>query len=87
MANESLVMIKIAEELLSDPTGRGYAGKTAQEMADLLNNPYIIERIVKDEYLARVNSILLGIENAPNSVTAEQVEVLINLQKTTQGGI
>lgn len=34
------VMTAIRTEVQSDPMGRGYAGKTAAEIADLLNTPF-----------------------------------------------
>jgi hypothetical protein len=38
------LLARLRAELLTDPEGRGYAGKTAQEQADLLNAPWTVTR-------------------------------------------
>lgn len=78
----SLFMLELGKELLTDPAKRGYAGKTVEEIVDLVNNPYVVERIVKDEYPCRVSMISQGIEGASNFITSEQVQMLIKMQNS-----
>ena len=86
MADNSLFMLKLGQELLEDPAKRGYAEKTLEEIVQLVNAPYRIEKIVYDEYPCRVSVIGQGIENAPNFVTVEQVQTLIQMQTNYRGG-
>ncbi|MBU1871167.1 hypothetical protein KKF17_03565 [Patescibacteria group bacterium] len=53
-----------------------------EEIVDLVNNPYVVERIVKDEYPCRVSMISQGIEGASNFITSEQVQMLIKMQNS-----
>lgn len=85
MAVNSLFMVKLAEELLTDPTKRGYKDKTPEEIVELLNNPYKVRRTIYDEYPARVNAISIGIENAPVGVSKEMIDTLV-LLNASQGG-
>lgn len=63
----------IKKEITNDPEGLGYKGKTKREIVDLLNNPYKKSRVVEDEYPARIQIMLMGIANAPNYVTLEDI--------------
>jgi hypothetical protein len=69
----NLVKEKIKEEIINDPVGRGYAGKTDDEVMQLLNEPYEVDVVVIEQRPARINQILLGIADTPNVITADDV--------------
>jgi|WetSurMetagenome_2_1015567.scaffolds.fasta_scaffold585504_2 hypothetical protein len=64
---------RIKEEIANDPEGIGYAGKSDDEIMDLLNKRPEKERIVIDYGTVPINRILAGIESAPNMVDAKDV--------------
>lgn len=73
MAVQDTIIQKIKEELANDPNSMGYAGKTDQEITDLLNNPVYKQRIVIDTETAPIARILSGVANAPNIVALQDV--------------
>ena len=81
--NEEL-LAKLREEIESNPDGI-YTGKTAKEIAEIINNPIVTEEpieekpvevakttqtVVKDAPIFRV---IMGVPSAPNTVTEEEV--------------
>lgn len=71
------ILKKIKEELINDPDGVGYAGKTNAEKLALLNNSVVKERIVYDTMPSPINKILSGMADLPNSITfAELIAAL-----------
>ena len=85
--NLKLILLKIGDELLQDPMKRGYSGKTNAEIVTLLNSPYTKNRTEKDQYNARISTILLGIENAPNLVTVDMINQIMLVASQIDGGI
>lgn len=73
MALNDEVLIKIKEEITNDPFGVGYAGKTDDEIQDLLNKPVYKQRIVVDTETAPIARILAGIANLPNVIALQDV--------------
>lgn len=70
-ADVAAILEIIAQEINNDPTARGYSGKTASQIADLLNANY-------DTLLPpRINTILVGVPFAPNTVDADDVNLAI----------
>lgn len=65
-------------EIENDPSGRNYSGKTAEEIVEILNNPYETEIIIKQQNVARISQCFVGIPYAPNSVTIEEIEEVLN---------
>ena len=63
----------IKEEIVKDPEGVGYAGKTVAEILQLLNNPVKKQRIVEDTFPAPINRILTGLPDTPNIITLQDV--------------
>ena len=76
---EKMVLLKLGEELLSDPVGRGYKGKNLDEILDLLNSSYTVDRIVIENCVARVNFIFLGVPMAPNIVSMEMLQAVLKI--------
>jgi hypothetical protein len=68
----------IQVELTNDPSGRNYSGKSAEEIADILNSPYEVEITVKHLHPSRINQCFVGIPYAPNAVTVKEVEEILN---------
>jgi hypothetical protein len=68
----------IQAEIINDPGKRHYTGKTSEEIAELINNPYETELILKQQNIARINQCFLGIAYAPNAVTAEEIQEILN---------
>jgi hypothetical protein len=68
----------IQAELSNDPSGRNYSGKSAEEIADILNSPYEVEIVIKQPQPSRINQCFVGIPYAPNVVTVEEVEEILN---------
>ena len=66
---------KIKEEIDSDPENRGYAGKTNEEIVELLNNPYFITETTVQQIQKppRIAIILSGIADLPNAISIEDV--------------
>lgn len=67
------LMRRIKAELNTDPTGRGYAGKTDAEITAMLNEPYEVEVVRTELRPARINQILLGVANTPNVIKTADV--------------
>lgn len=70
-ADVTAILQIIAQEISNDPSALGYSGKSASEIADLLNNPYDPARP------PRINEILVGVPFAPNCVDAEDINLAI----------
>ena len=64
---------KIKEEILNDPEGRGYAGKTDTQIAALLSSGYFKDVIVQEAHPSPLNRILVGMSESPNIITATEV--------------
>lgn len=62
----------VKKEITEDPENRGYAGKSAEEIATLINDPICAED-GSITSLARTSIILAGIPYAPNALTAEDI--------------
>lgn len=62
----------LAAEINNDPAGRGYAGKTAQAQADLINNPYTTTQTITVTMPSRI-SLTLPESYAPTAITAADV--------------
>ena len=73
MSLSETVLLKIKEEIATDPENRGYAGKTDLEIMNLLNNPYTVNVIIQELRPARINKILSGISQTPNIVDSTDV--------------
>lgn len=70
-ADVGAILQIIAQEITNDPAALGYQGKSAQEIADLLNAPY-------DPNLPpRINIIMVGVPFAPNTVDVEDINLAI----------
>lgn len=74
---KSRAMSLLASELSEDPAGRGYVGKTAEEIATLLNDPYSGPREdlpeVNEFKQARISVIWAGVPHVPNAVDVDDV--------------
>jgi len=73
----------VKDEITNDPMGLGYAGKSDQEIADLLNGPWILQvpavpgpGTVDVPQPARIFQIWLGLPYCPNAVDAADVAEL-----------
>ena len=73
MALKDTIIAKIKEELTTDPNNVGYSGKTNSEILDLLNNPVYKQRIVQDQETAPIARILVGLADAPNICSLQDV--------------
>ena len=73
MALKDTILQKIKEEITNDSENMGYAGKTVQQILDLLNNPVYKQRVVIDTETAPIARILSGVANAPNIVVLQDV--------------
>jgi len=67
------VLARLREELSSDPKGIEYAGKSAVEIAKLLNEPYVV---MGDE-TPRFIRLFLGVPYVNNIVTPEEIEAAL----------
>jgi len=70
----------IQDEILNDPQGIGYAGKSDDEIAALLNAPQVVARTVYDTYPSPMNRILNGLAGAPNAVAVDDVSAVTQSQ-------
>lgn len=70
--NYFLYLQAIKKELIQDPDRIGYAGKTMEEQAGLLNKPYII--FVPTLQTAKIAQIIEQIPFAPNFAKTEDVQ-------------
>ena len=61
---------RIKEEIEKDPAKMGYAGKSDQEIMDLINAPIITEQTITHTSPPRAYEIIRGIADAPNVVTS-----------------
>jgi hypothetical protein len=59
-------------EVANDPCGRGYAGKSAADIAALLNANYTVPGPVIT-MPPRINLIMTGQPGAPNAITPDDV--------------
>lgn len=73
MTPNELYLQAIKFELETDPEGRGYAGLSPSEQAELLNNPYIKTVEVQQEQTPRIAMIINQIAFAPNLATEDDV--------------
>lgn len=64
-------LLAIAEEIEKDPTGRGYAGKSDEEQAALLNEPWY--EYVPVQMTPRIAVVIASIPFTPNAVKVEEV--------------
>lgn len=69
----ALALAKLQDEIAKDPAGRGYASKTDQEIADLLNATYSASVTVDERGNQRVTVIWADIPYAPNVVSEDDV--------------
>jgi len=76
MVNE-IIKELIRAEIENDPFNRGYAGKTNQEIADLLNTPFEVEIVTKEFHVAPISRILEKTAEAPNHVEAIDVDAAL----------
>jgi len=70
---QSEMFERIKEEIEKDPEGLGYKGKSNEEIAKLLNEPYYKERVIRDAFAPRINIILVGIADVPNVIDITDV--------------
>lgn len=68
----------IFAEIKNDPAGRNYSGKTAEEIAEIINSPYETEIVIKQNNTSRTNQCFLGIPYAPNAITTEDIQEVLN---------
>lgn len=61
----------IQDEISKDPMNRGYAGKTSQEVSDLLNSPYTI--MIPQEQTARIAIIINQIPFTKNKAALNDI--------------
>ena len=73
MSLKTSILQAIKAEVLNDPEGLGYQGKTMAQIIDLINNPYYKTVTTQVQYHARINQILRGVADTPNSVTTQDV--------------
>ncbi len=73
MSLQDEILKRMKLEITNDPDGVGYAGKTDDEVMQLLNNPVAKQRIVFDYLPAPINKILSGLKEAPNVVATSDV--------------
>ena len=64
---------RIKQEILTDPEGLGYAGKTDAEIMDMLNTPVTKQRVVTDTFSPPITRILAGLEGASNIISETEV--------------
>lgn len=70
---ETKLAVKIKEELVNDPEKRGYEGKTDAEVETLLSEDYSVTVTTKTPQPSRINQLFVGIADAPNVITPEDV--------------
>src|SRR5262245_9157613 len=73
MAVSNEALRKIKAEILNDPQNIGYAGKTDQQVADLLNAPQVVDVVQQQIKPAPINRVLSGVANEPNICDAADV--------------
>ncbi len=66
----------IQDEIINDPQGIGYSGKTDVEIAALLNSPVQVPVTTYNTLPSPMNRILTGLAGAPNAVEVEDVSVV-----------
>ena len=69
MALKDIILQKIKEEIQLDPESVGYAGKTRDEILQLLNNSVRKYRTVEDAFPSPINRILTAMADTPNAIT------------------
>lgn len=64
------ILKRIKKEITEDPYNLGYAGKTDEEIQEILNNPFSILVVSSSQtpFPCPMNRILSGVEFAPNAV-------------------
>lgn len=67
------ILRKIKEEIETDPTGVGYAGKTDEEIAILLSNPINRDKVITETYSSPMSRIIAGLAFAPNNAEVQDV--------------
>lgn len=67
------IMELVKNEIALDPEGRGYAGKTDDEIQKLLNDAYAKSTVVETQMTPRISAILAGIPNTENTISKEEV--------------
>lgn len=73
MALRDEILKKIKEEIINDPEGVGYAGKTDDEITVLLNNSLVRKITVDQVFPSPMNRILSGVSDTPNIVVKQDV--------------
>lgn len=73
MSVQDEIMKRIKEEINNDPYNLGYAGKTDEEIKDILNSPMIIQRLVQEQHESPMNRIMRALAEAPNTVSTKEV--------------
>lgn len=69
MSIQDEIYKRIKEEIELDPEKIGYAGKTDEEIKQLLNNPQTIITQIEQQRPSPMNRILSGLALAPNVIT------------------
>lgn len=72
MLTPSMQML-LKTEIANDSEGRGYAGKTADQIALLLNTPYQVTTIQHLYVICRTSAIFDMVQSAPNAITSTEV--------------
>ncbi len=73
MALQDEINKRIKEEIINDPFGIGYAGKTDDEIKMLLNSSVVKQRVVEDVGQSPMNRIMSGLAQVPNIITTTEV--------------
>jgi hypothetical protein len=71
-------LLAIADELANDPMSRGYAGKSPDEQAELLNATWY--EMVPQQMTPRIAAIISGIAFAPNAASPEDIGQAVTMQ-------
>jgi hypothetical protein len=73
MAIVDIIAQRIKEEIENDPYKRGYAGKSDDEIAKLMNEPFFTEKTVQEYCMPRITEIINAIPSAANTVEKEDI--------------
>lgn len=58
--------VAIEKEVKLDPDGRGYKGKTKEQILDMLRQATVITETKNEPYISRFNELMIGVPLAPN---------------------
>lgn len=70
---EDEVLQRIHDEIENEPTGKGYSGMNNPQIADSMNNAWVMVVSSEIARTPRICEILSGVDTAPNSITAAQI--------------